>query len=267
METFFVDGLTVHRRGTGGLKFLLVHGMWAGEWIFENWIEFLASRGYQVFSYDLRAHHSNLREDIGKISAAQHIADLWAIIRYIHHFYGPINVLLGHSAGGLFAQKIASITEWSCYKPKKYVFVTSAPPRWIRLRGDVWRKSIKYLDAIIFSKAFGFSPQDASEMLFNGIPTKDHRRLSLKLCQDSGQLARELMFGVSVNGEFVKKSETLVVSGINDQITTHEVQVKLAQKYSSEFCEYSCAHLPMLEQCWPDVISDIVFFSQTGKTV
>lgn len=84
---------------------VMVHGAFAGSWIFANWLEFFVHAGWSASAISLRGHDSEDPAPAGQVLAtriADYVDDLRAVLAEV----GPA-VLIGHSMGGLVVQKVA----------------------------------------------------------------------------------------------------------------------------------------------------------------
>src|SRR5687768_731714 len=74
-----VDGLAVttirpvHESRT---RLLFIHGLFAGSWMFERWMQYFAERGHRTYALDLRGHGaSDPVLDRGRIRLADYVDD------------------------------------------------------------------------------------------------------------------------------------------------------------------------------------------------
>lgn len=222
---------------------LLVHGMNGGSWYFENYLKAAAAAGWDTWAVNLRGHWgSRPVPDLGKVSVLDYVEDVRDCLRAL----GPAAVL-GHSMGGLIAQKIAEGGAVTAA-----VFVTSAPPRGIIvLRWGVLSRMWRYAPAILAGRTFQPSPGDAAALIANGLSRETQERLYPRLVPESGRAARELALGsVGVDAGRVR-CPTLVVGAELDAITPAAVQRKIAAKYGATYLEAAGhAHMLMLENRW-----------------
>src|SRR2546425_205317 len=106
-----IAGLEVERVTSGAppraRPILFLHGMWGGSWMWDHYLSFFAGRGYTGYALNLRGHHgSKPVDDIGRVPFADYLADARAVAASIGD---PI--IVGHSMGGLLAQKLAELGE------------------------------------------------------------------------------------------------------------------------------------------------------------
>ena len=94
-----------------------------GSWYLENHLKAAAADGWDAWAINLRGHWgSRPVPDLGRVSVLEYVEDVRDCLRAL----GPAAVL-GHSMGGLVAQKIAEEGAVTAA-----VFLASAPPRGTR---------------------------------------------------------------------------------------------------------------------------------------
>lgn len=88
---------------------LLVHGAFAGGWIFARLGQRLADAGFRVIAHDLPLHGKKRPAEggqaLGRLSLTDYLSDLLAITVRLDQ--API--VIGHSLGGLLAQQLAAL--------------------------------------------------------------------------------------------------------------------------------------------------------------
>jgi pimeloyl-ACP methyl ester carboxylesterase len=81
---------------------LFIHGAFAGAWMWENFMPFLAEDGYRSYALSLRGHGRSAGHDhINWHSVADYVDDVVSILDWL----GEPAVLVGHSMGGFVIQK------------------------------------------------------------------------------------------------------------------------------------------------------------------
>jgi len=99
---------------------LFVHGSSCGSWLWRNFLQFFASRGWTCYALNLRGHHlSDPVADWGEVGVEAYLEDVNKVITWI----GRDLMLVGHSMGGVLVQKQAEITN-----PRKLVLLHTAAP-------------------------------------------------------------------------------------------------------------------------------------------
>ena len=82
---------------------LLVHGMHGGSWYLRSWLYAAAHAGWDAWALNLRGHHgSRPVQDLGRVSVLDYVEDVHDCLRTLREA-----VVIGHSMGGLVAQKVA----------------------------------------------------------------------------------------------------------------------------------------------------------------
>jgi non-heme chloroperoxidase len=82
---------------------LFVHGELTGSWIWERYLSYFASRGWEGHALNLRNHYWSASADITTVDFDDYLDDVQAVIRKL----GMSCVIVGHGMGGLLALKAA----------------------------------------------------------------------------------------------------------------------------------------------------------------
>jgi pimeloyl-ACP methyl ester carboxylesterase len=85
---------------------LMIHGGFHGWWAFEEWLPLFAAWGWPSYALSLRNHtdsYSTPDQEFLKLTLADYVADALEVLKWLDK--PPI--LIGHSMGGVIAQKIA----------------------------------------------------------------------------------------------------------------------------------------------------------------
>jgi non-heme chloroperoxidase len=82
---------------------LFVHGELAGSWLWERYLGFFASRGWEGHALNLQNHHWSRTADPTELSFETYTEDVVAALGRL----GPTTVVIGHGMGGLLALKAA----------------------------------------------------------------------------------------------------------------------------------------------------------------
>lgn len=83
---------------------LFVHGELAGSWLWERWLRYFASRGWEGHALNLRNHYWSKTADPATLSFETYLEDVVAGIERL----GPNPVVVGHGMGGLLVLKAAA---------------------------------------------------------------------------------------------------------------------------------------------------------------
>ena len=230
---------------------LCVHGMFGGAWQFDGWLPLLAARGYAAHALDLRGHHgSRPVPDLGRVSVRDYVADVLEACRALGD-----PVILGHSMGGLLAQKAAEARAVRaavllCAAPPRGILVTSAP-----LIG----RQLKHMPNMLRSRPLVADRGDADWLMFNRTPRAEADTHFPRLVPESGTAGREMSFGaIAVDGARVT-CPVLSVTASDDRFVVPRIGRALARKYRAETFEApGHAHLVIAEPGWERVTAHVL---------
>lgn len=229
---------------------LLVHGMFGGAWQFAGWQELLAGRGRSSIAIDLRGHHgSRPVADIGKVTLRDYLDDALAAASTLGR-----PVVIGHSMGGLIAQKLAEAGAVSAA-----VLICSAPPRGISVASTrLLARQLKHAPAILLSRPIVPGRADADALFLNRIPLDQRDALLERMEPESGRAARELSLGMLAVDASRVHCPVLTVGASDDRFLPPRIARAIAKKYRSEYREYADhAHYIVGEPGWERVAEDV----------
>ena len=217
--------------------------MQGGSWYLRTWLYAAAHAGWDAWALNLRGHHgSRTVQDLGRVSVLDYVEDVHDCLRTLREA-----VVIGHSMGGLVAQKAAEGG-----RVRAAVFVASAPPKGIRaLTGPVLWRMPRYAMAILRSRPFMIAPDDAAALLGNRMTAEQQAWAYPQLVAESGRAAREMALGSIAVDPAGIRCPTLVLGAEHDRITPASVERRIAAHYGSEYLEAAGhAHMLMLEEGW-----------------
>lgn len=230
---------------------LFVHGMWGGAWYLRNYLYAAAQAGWDSWAVNLRGHgESPAPGGLGRVRLRDYVDDVRRGLERL----GPA-VLIGHSMGGLIAQKAAEGGGVAAA-----VFVTSAPPRGIvGLDWPVLSRMTRYLPAMVAGAAFTVSRAHADFLFLNGLGREQRDWAFPRFGAESGRVARELALGGLAVDPAAVRCPTLVVGAEADRITPARLQRRIARRYRAEYQEAAGhAHMLMLEDGWERPFKDVL---------
>lgn len=252
-ETLTVDGLTVlasHPRHATGAPVLLVHGMFANAAIFADWLPFLSERGHPAYAVDLRGHRgSRPGTDLGSASIEDYADDVSTVARSI-----GAPAIVGHSMGGLVAQKVAERGEVPAA-----VLICPAPPRGITVMTPrLVMKQARYLPAILRRKTLVPNREDLRDLTMNRVPRERQDALLDMLGPDSGHAGWQMSItGVPVDARKIR-CPLLVITADADRFIPARVARRIAQRYRAPLqTMLGHGHMVTVEPGW-QVLADLV---------
>jgi len=96
------------QKETGNPPVIFVHGACLGSWAWEDFLNYFAEHGYPAYAIDLPGHgESPTHKPQSAYGIEDYATSVSRFARYIEKKHGDPVVLVGHSMGGLVAQKVA----------------------------------------------------------------------------------------------------------------------------------------------------------------
>jgi pimeloyl-ACP methyl ester carboxylesterase len=236
---------------TGDLQspLLLIHGMFGGAWQFAEWQRRLAARGRSSVAIDLRGHGaSGGITDIGNVSLADYVSDALGVAQELH---AP--AVVGHSMGGLIAQKLAEKSAVSAA-----VLICSAPPRWIPALGtELLTRMMKYSPALLLSRPLVPLRADADALFLDRIRPAERDAIFACIQPESGRAARELALGAMAVDAKRVRCPVLSIGAADDRFLPPRIARAIARKYDAAYTEYADhGHYIVAEPGWERVVDD-----------
>ena len=235
--------------GGGGPRLLLIHGMFGGAWQFEEWQERLARMGHSSVAIGLRAHRGGRGgADGANASLRDYVDDALVVAREMGR-----PTVIGHSMGGLIAQKLAEEDTVSAA-----VLICSAPPRWISaLSGRLLSHMLKYTPELLLARPIVAARADADALFLNHVPLAERDRIFQRLVPESGRVARELALGALAVDARRVSCPILSMGAGGDRFLPPRIARAIAKKYGCEHREYAAhGHYIVGEPGWEQVADD-----------
>lgn len=222
---------------------LFVHGYFATATVFTAWLPFFAARGVPAFAVNLRGRAgSRMSFDLGRASINDFVDDASKVAR---HLGSP--VVVGHSMGGLIAQRLAERGEVHAV-----VLISPAPPRGISVMSPrLAIKQLKYLPAIFRSREVVPAREDLREIVFNRVPASMQDAILDELVPDSGRAGKEMSIsGVPVDRDRIR-CPVLVIGARDDHFIPVSIAERVAKRYGAPIrILEGRGHMSIIEPAW-----------------
>jgi len=234
---------------------LFIHGAWGTSQYWKNYLPYFADQGWEVYAVNLRGHFPSDREEaLAQVTLEDYLDDVEKVIRHlsIEHC-----ALIGHSLGGLIAQKTAeninSITA--------LVTMASAPPLGVALevQNDLPYSGtiIKNMWGMMNMKPVKPTFAMAEQTVLNNIAPEERRAFFDMFVAESLVVGYQVAQGYPVYPSRIKCPK-LVIGCARDVVAPVSMQRGLADFLQADYIEYQqFAHLPMLETGWEKSASDL----------
>lgn len=232
---------------------LLVHGLGGGIWGWERFQEYFARQGYRTFAIELPGHAPPDPLRNGNGHRPDEYLGICSVETYALHVAAAMDelgpcIVIGHSMGGLIAQKLAE-----AHRQLGYVFLASAPP-WHMFRrayAPLWKHLLLHPWSQFLAPLSGSTlvlDHSLQEKLVNNrLPPEVREDIYHRDVPDSGRASMQMVAGlVSVDIRRVD-SPCLVVGGLEDRLIPASEQRKLAERYHCAIQLYDRGHMLMIE--------------------
>lgn len=206
---------------------LFLHGVFGTPTLLETWTHFLETAGYRVYAPTLPGREPT--DDA--VLTATGIEECFAVALDAYDRIGEPAIVIGHSMGGLLAQKVAAARS-----PLAAVLLASVPPGvlWPRLRS--LPHLVPIMPKILAGKPFLPSARTMREVPLNTLPAAEQAELIPGLVRDSGRVFRELSTGAASTK--VRAADVtcpmLCVSAGSDQNVAPWISRRIASRYGAE---------------------------------
>jgi len=235
----------------------MVHGMWGGGWIWENFKDYFSNIGYNCLNPNLPFHDTKFSDkppmEFGKIGFYEYVEFLKKEIDKLDK--RPI--VFGHSMGGMLTQILAS--QGYC---KAAVLFNPTPPGGISSFSLYSLRCMKlvFLKSL-FQKPHLINFSGMKYSAFDKIDDSKHLELYNKLFYDSGRAFLEIALPIISKYKiaFVDNKKVtcplLIIGSKHDQTMPPRIARKIAKKYSTaEYKEFpDNAHWIIVEDNWKEV--------------
>ncbi len=217
---------------------ILIHGMWAGPWCWDNYRRVLEARGYRCIAVTLPYHDMNPKAApdpcLGIVSMRDYVDAVDRQIRDEIAATGERPILIGHSMGGLIVQMLAARG-----LVRAAVLLTPAAPAGIMaLKGSVIRSFLGLLHIWAFwRKPIPTDFRQSAYSTLHLMPPQAQREIVDKLGYESGRAIFEIGFWLfdrrrvtHVDADKVR-CPMLVIGAEHDRIVPASVVRQVAHKY------------------------------------
>lgn len=225
---------------------LFIHGYFVDATVWTTWLERFASHGIPAYAVHLRGRAgSRPSVDLGRVSIEDFADDAALIARHV-----GAAAVVGHSMGGLIAQKVAERGEAGAV-----VLITPAPPRGISVLSlPLVMRQLRYFPAILLSRPVRPGREDLRALVLNRVPVDEQHALLDLMIPDSGRAGRDMsLAGVPVNAERVK-CPVLVVTAEDDRFVPPRVVARVAERYGAPLLTIPAhGHMVIREPEWQDL--------------
>jgi pimeloyl-ACP methyl ester carboxylesterase len=239
---------------------LFIHGAGGTSQYWKNYLPYFAEKGWEVFAMNLRGHFPSDREEaLVQVTLEDYLDDVEKVIRQL-----DINhcALIGHSLGGLIAQKTAEMID----SIKALITIASAPPFGVAaLDVNMEVNSDLPYSGAIFKTMWGMMNMKpvkptfmmAEKTVLNNIAPDERKTVFDMFVAESLYVGYQVAQGFPVYPSQIVCPK-LVIGCAKDVLAPASMQKSLADFLQADYIEYEqFAHLPMLETGWEKSAGDL----------
>lgn len=231
---------------------IFVHGGNHGSWCWHRMLPALADAGWHAYALNWYGHYKSRPLPVAEF-VRRGIADVTDEIARVAGRVGTRPILIGHSMGGLAAQKYAE-----SHPVAALVLMTPVSP------AGAGVTPVEIPIPVPDDRPFPPPPFEmARGMFFHGVPEAEARAYHDLLCPESPRAVREAtQFTVPVDRTRIA-CPILVIAGAADVLTPPEALRRLADHYGAEFALLpGKGHSLPYEPGWRDTVDLIVDWSR-----
>ena len=244
----FPAHVTEVRKGHAPLVF--IHGAFVGHQPFDNWLGELARLGWGGVSAARRGRLGIGPERAEGLSVADYVVDTLKVIDTL----SEEPVLVGHSLGGLIAQKIAEMG-----RCRAAILLAPAPAAMLTAQAVALPSYLPMFPSILAGRPFLPPAGSCSRIVLNQVPKEYHASIHGSLVHESGKVYREMIFGAVKVDPAKVKCPVLVMGAEEDRIVSPALVKWTANRYGAELRMYpNHAHLFIGEPGWEKIAADAV---------
>jgi non-heme chloroperoxidase len=240
---------------------LFIHGELGGSWVWERYLGYFASRGWEGHALNLQNHFWSRPSDPTELSFDTYVEDVVAALGRL----GPTTVVIGHGLGGLLALKAAERMPIG-----GLVLLSPEPPAELRVPAQA--HELRDVPDVYGRGRIGWEtlPQRLQ---------RDHRDLSIadvlriqhllgQKPHESGRARRTVLAGVPVDPRLFADVPCLVIGAGLDRTVPESASERLAEYLDSDYEPFGAhSHFGLVvgEQSHQQVAEAIRGFLETNR--
>lgn len=202
-----------------------LHGAFSDHTGFAGWLPLLAAAGHPAYAVARRGRLGVGPERAAGLSVSDYLDDTLAAVDAL----SDPPVLLGHSLGGLLAQKAAEAG-----RGRALVLLAPAPPRMLTAQAVALPGYLPNLPRIMAGRPFLVSGNACTRLALNEVPAEQRPALHATLVPESGKVYRSMMFGTVRVDRRKVGVPVLVLGGDRDRVVSRRLLRATARHYGAE---------------------------------
>jgi pimeloyl-ACP methyl ester carboxylesterase len=229
---------------------LFIHGAFVTHHSNAGWMAEFAKRGWGGVSPSRRGRLGVGPERAEGLTIADYVDDTLKVIAAMD----AVPVVVGHSLGGLIAQKLAELG-----KCRAAILLAPAPAAMLTAQPVALPSYLPMLPRILTGAALIPPAGTCSRIVLNRMPEEARPAIHGSLVHESGKVYREMIFGSFKVDAGKVKCPMLVMGAAEDRIVSPSLAAWTARRYGAELRMYDGhAHLLLAEPGWEKIASDAI---------
>ncbi len=205
--------------------------MWADQAHWSRYRRFFQSAGYETSAVTLLYHETP--QDMAGLARVG-IMDYVEQVKQMVMALALPPVVIGHSMGGLVAQKLAELVPL-----RALVLISSCAPGGMRcITPSVLGCAGANLPDALLKRPFIIPPRNARYGLLNTLSRREQDVIQQSFLHESGRALWDILAGRVRVDEMKVHCPVLVMVGSKDHATPPVVAQRIARKYGAEYREY-----------------------------
>jgi len=233
-----------------------MHGAGMDQRHFADWLTWFAGKGFECYALSRRGRGALPPPNAAGVTFGDYVDDTRRVLAALDQ---PA-IFVGHSVGGLIAQKL--VEEGFGIAA---VLVAPVAPRdvlTVQARLQIPRSALSFwlktFPAIISGRPWKLGYADVERVLFNCLPEGERRQAYDSFVPESGLVSREMVRGIPIDASRVR-CPVLCLSGREDMVVPVALVRSIARKYGADSLEYERhGHLLMREPGWESIAADVL---------
>jgi pimeloyl-ACP methyl ester carboxylesterase len=238
------------RPAAGAPPVVFLHGAFADHTGFCGWLHRFADAGFPAIAASRRGRLGVGPARAAGLRFASYVDDTAAVLDTLP---GPA-VLVGHSLGGLVAQRLAELG-----RARALVLLASAPPAVLTAQSVALPRFAPQMPRIMAGRPFIVGAGACSALALNQVPPDQRPPIHAQLTHESGKVYRSLMLGtVRIRARNVRVP-VFVAGGTEDRIVSPRLVRTTARHYGVPQHSYAGhGHWLIQEPGWQAIANDVL---------
>jgi pimeloyl-ACP methyl ester carboxylesterase len=235
---------------------VFLHGAFADHVAFRGWVGRFAATGRDTVAAARRGRLGVGPERAAGLTFDDYVDDTLAVVDAL----GRAPVVVGHSLGGLVAQRVAELG-----RARALVLLASAPPGMLTAQAIAFPRFAPKLPRIMTGRPFVVGNDACSVLALNRVPEAARPAIHAHLTEESGRVYRSMMLGTIRIDASKVRVPVFVAGGVDDRIISTRLVRTTARHYRVDARLYDDhGHWLLEEPGWERLADDVVEWLEHG---